>query len=145
MDARELTITIEATGGPGRTCGAWDQVEVGVQVGKAWEQVVPGDVGRLVACVQVTRVDTTAGPRWRGPAAHGPTGDRFLYLVWTGVPAGGGEREMFRRAKLKFATIPPAVLTQALAAGVLRATLSLRGPDGTPTCGSPKDIAWSVP
>ncbi len=137
-----LVVHIVGTGGPGRRSGPYEAVELSVQIGKELAFVVPGDVARFEASVPIERIDGPDGPRWRGKAVHGPTRERFLYLVWTGTPAGQ-PRAMFRRAKLKLDAIPADVLARARETGSLRVTLALTGLDGCPVCATPKRVIWS--
>ena len=139
---RRITVQIVGTGGPGTGCGPHREIEVSVQVGESWEGAVPGDVATFRHAVQIEAVGHPEGPRWRGAAVHGPTRERFLYLVWTGR-MNGGPREMFRRAKLKLDTIPTDVLDRALSSGVVMASLALAMPDGTPVCATPRSLVWT--
>ena len=43
---------------------------------------------------------------FKGPAAHGERGDRFLYLTWGNID-DNGDSDMFRRAKLMLNRIDP--------------------------------------
>jgi hypothetical protein len=140
---RTIAIRIVGRGGPGTRCMSYANVEVSVQVGKAWEGAAPGDVETFDHSVEVEVVGHADGLRWRGAAVHGPTRERFLYLAWTACPEGG-EREMFRRAKLKLATIPADVLARALGTGSLQVTLALRMLDGTPVCATPRSVQWTA-
>jgi hypothetical protein len=141
-ERRKVTVHITGHDGPGTSCGPHTSVEIAVQVAKEWIGAMPGDVATFTHSVDIEVVGHEDGLRWRGPAVHGPTHERFLYLVWTGVI--GSQREMFRRAKLKLATVPTDVLTRALGTGTLRAGLSLRMPDGTPVCATPRSLVWTA-
>ena len=138
-----LLVHIEGSGGPGTRCMAWSAVEVSVQVGKAWVAAAAGDVAVYRHSVPISAVRVGDALRWRGPAVYGPTDDRFLYLVWTGI-SGVGPREMFRRAKLKLTRIPVEVLDSALASGEITVSVPLTACDGTPTCGTPSTVVWRV-
>lgn len=142
-EKRRLTVHIEGIGGPGVACPPHTDIELSVQVGKGWVGGVPGDVERFEHVVQIEAVGHEDGRlRWKGPAVHGPVGERFLYLAWTSTETG--QRAMFRRAKLKLGTVPAAVLARAFETGLLRATLALRMPDGTPVCATPKSLVWTT-
>ncbi len=85
---------------PGRSCGPYRNVHVGVQVGRDPEDLVPGDAREATWVVEVRRVDGD----FRGPAVQGRKGDRFVYLTWGTMT--GGTFSMFRRAKLRLADLP---------------------------------------
>ena len=85
---------------PGRTCGRYDNVHVGLQVGRAPIGLVPADAAEAEWVVEVDTVDGD----FRGPAVQGRRGERFLYLTWGSV--NKGEFEMFRRAKLMLDDVP---------------------------------------
>ena len=68
----------------------------------------------------------------RGPAVFGKKGERFLYLTWGDVGAGGSFAG-FRRAKLMIGDIEPELLAVAARVdGVLVASLSLTDERGGP-------------
>jgi hypothetical protein len=85
---------------PGRTCGPYEDVHVGLQVGRLPDGLVPGDAKEAEWVTELS----TAGGDFRGPAVQGRKGDRFVYLTW------GTYRDatfsMFRRAKLMLADLP---------------------------------------
>ena len=85
---------------PGRRCGPYDDVHVGLQLGQEPYGLVPGDADRAE---WVTDIRTGDGD-WRGPAVHGRRGSRFVYLTW-GTRTGGAFT-MFRRAKLMLDDLP---------------------------------------
>lgn len=85
---------------PGRTCGSYDNVHVGLQVGRDPAHLVPGDAR---AAEWVTDVDT-GNDDFHGPAVQGRRGERFVYLTWGSV--ADGRFSMFRRAKLMLADLP---------------------------------------
>jgi hypothetical protein len=80
-----------------------------------------------------------------GPYVSGRPGERFVYLSW-GQLGDDASFTMFRRAKLWLNAVPPEVLADAVAAGVLVGRLGLRDPKGNPVCASirPPLIEWSV-
>lgn len=138
-----MICTIEATALPGRTCGPYADVEVGVQVRKQAEGVVPADAPTAVWRIEVRR---EPDGDWRGPAVHGVRGERFLYLVWRGRTGPGAPIEMFRRAKLRLDGVPDAVATAAAESGTLVGRLGLTDACGMPLCASvwPDMIRWTV-
>jgi hypothetical protein len=97
-----MRLTIRGHHLPGRRCGPYRDVHVGLQVGRDPADLVPGDADRAE---WVTDVRTEAGD-FRGPAVQGRKGARFVYLTW-----GTYTDEtftMFRRAKLMLADLPSA-------------------------------------
>jgi hypothetical protein len=86
---------------PGRSCGAYDDVHVGLQVGQEPQDLVPGDADGAEWVADVRTVDGD----FRGPAVQGRRGERFVYLTW-GTYADS-TFTMFRRAKLMLADLPP--------------------------------------
>jgi hypothetical protein len=129
---------------PGTTCGPYSGVRVGLQVRK--DVVGIADADRDAAWdTTITVGRDERGLRWRGPAVHGPRGERFFYLVWLGRLDGAPEA-MFRRAKLQLDGIPEAVLAEALATGALTATVPLTDGRGMPRCASvrPPSIVWTA-
>ncbi|MGQ0575588.1 MAG: DUF5990 family protein [Pseudonocardia sp.] len=129
---------------PGRRCGAYENVHVGVQRRAEVVELRPGDAPGVEWTFEV--VATTGGPGpldVRGPFVHGRPGARFLYLSWGTLD--GDTFSMFRRAKLMFDGVDPALLAAARD-GTLTATLPLTLPDGTPVCAAvrPPRIRWSA-
>jgi hypothetical protein len=116
-------------------------VHVGVQVRNDPEQLVRGDAADPRWVVDVAVVDD--GVDFRGPAVHGKRDERFLYLTWGNLGAHGSFVR-FRRAKLLFADIDPAVLAAAIADGELVASISLTDERGGPRCARvrPPAIRW---
>jgi hypothetical protein len=85
---------------PGRTCGPYHDVHVGLQVRRDPHGLVRADADHAE---WVTDIRTGNGD-FRGPAVHGAKGARFVYLTW-GTYATG-TFTMFRRAKLMLADLP---------------------------------------
>lgn len=85
---------------PGRNCGAYEGIHVGLQVGREPEGLIPGDAG---GAEWVTEVRTD-GDDFRGRAVHGRRGERFVYLTWGTFT--DGSFSMFRRAKLMLGDLP---------------------------------------
>ena len=88
---------------PGRRCGPYDDVHVGLQVGRDPQGLVPGDASRAEWVVEIG----TDGGDFRGPAVQGRRGERFVYLTWGTYT--NGTFTMFRRAKLMLGDLPPGV------------------------------------
>ncbi|WAS91979.1 DUF5990 family protein [Nannocystis punicea] len=146
-----MQIRIVGTELPGRRfCNAegdaYDNVHVGLQRGKEPVQLVPGDAVRAELVAEVALVRGDHGLDVRGPFVHGPRGERFLYLTW-GAVGDGGAFAMFRRAKLCFADIDPALLARAADEGRdLEAALALTDDRGGPRCArvKPPAIRWRL-
>jgi hypothetical protein len=85
---------------PGRHCGPYDDVHVGLQVRRDPQGLVPGDAGRAEWVAEIR----TDGGDFRGPAVQGRKGARFVYLTWGTFT--NGSFTMFRRAKLMLADLP---------------------------------------
>ncbi|MGH8861496.1 MAG: DUF5990 family protein [Jatrophihabitantaceae bacterium] len=109
---------------PGRDCGGYRDVHVGLQVGSRPDGLVPGDAAaaRWEADVRVVGNDDERD--FRGPAVHGKRGERFLYLTWGEYD--GREFAMFRRAKVMLADVP--------SADVVVADVDLTDGSGMPCC-----------
>ena len=119
-------------------------VHVAVQVGKDPAGPVRGDADSARWEVDVRAALSENGVDLYGPAIHGKKGERFLYLTWGDVGAGGSF-SMFRRAKLMIADIEPEMLAAAARDdGVLVASLSLTDERGCPRCArvKPPVIRW---
>lgn len=136
-----MLIRIEGTNLPGRTCGEYTDVHVGLQRKK------PGEVDGLVA-------GDTSAPVWTadctvkdmdvlGPHIQGRPGDRFTYLQWTGVD-GSGVHAMFRRAKLMLDAVPAGTWAAAIESGQLTGVVNLTDERGMPRCAAvrPPAIEW---
>ncbi len=85
---------------PGRRCGPYDDVHVGLQVRRNPQGLVPGDADRAEWVAEVR----TDARDFRGPAVQGRKGARFVYLTWGTYT--NGTFTMFRRAKLMLADLP---------------------------------------
>ncbi len=143
---RRVGLRIVASRLPGRTCGLHEAIAVGLQEGKAFTQLVDGDAPAATwdTPLELGRHDDGVLLA-RGPAVHGPRVERFVYLAWLGDL--GGERRMFRRAKLQLDGVPADVLDEVLATGrPLVAELGLTDAKGEPVCASvrPPRVRWSV-
>jgi hypothetical protein len=141
---------IEGVNLPGRHCGAgegYDNVHVGVQRGKEVVDLHPGDAPSARWAFDLADKDLPdGGVDVGGPFAQGRRGDRFVYLSWGTVDAGGGFT-MFRRAKLMLAAVDHSVVAAARRPGArLVGRLGLTGGDGGPRCAAvrPPGIEWSA-
>jgi hypothetical protein len=146
-EPRSIQVCIIGRRLPGRTCGAYTDVTVGLvgKVGRDPTDGVSADVheARWETRVEVREKD--GEPVFRGSAVNGPPGERFLYLTWIGR-VGDAAPAMFRRAKLRLDAVPPEVLAEALRSGVLVGRLQLTAADGMPVCASvrPPSITWAT-
>jgi len=148
---RQLEIVIRGHHLPGRTfrnAGVpIHGVHVGVQIRDEPTDLVPGDAAGAEWHVDVRVVtDDDGGLDLRGPAVHGPRGQRFLYLTWGDVTVDS-PFTMFRRAKLMLGAVDPALVSRALAdGGPLVATVDLTDGYGGPRCArvDAPALVWSV-
>lgn len=144
---RTVVVRIVGRHLPGRTCGSYTEVSVGLarKVGCDPEGGFSADAreARWETTIEVRARDGV--PAFRGPAVNGPPHERFLYLTWIGRK-GRAAPAMFRRAKLRLDAVPAEVLARALRSGVLVARLDLTAADGMPVCASvrPPAIAWAA-
>jgi hypothetical protein len=142
---RTLLVRIVARRLPGRDCGPYREVTVGMahKVGCDPEGGVPADRRTVTWETRVEVRGPNGVPAFRGRAVNGPPRARFLYLTWIGRKGRAGPA-MFRRAKLRLDAVPAEVLALALRSGVLVGTLGLTACDGMPVCASvrPPQIAW---
>ena len=139
MDVRIVGVNL-----PGRSCGGYENIHVGVQRRAEVVDLFAGDVAEAVWDFDL---DATAPDGdLRGPYVQGRRGHRFVYLSWGAVDRSG-TFEMFRRAKLMLGAIDRSVLEAAAQSGHrLEATLGLTGGDGGPRCAAvrPPDINWTA-
>lgn len=142
-----MIVNIEGTDLPGRTCGGYHEVAVGIQRRAEVIDVHPADVEAVAWTFEVATTPTTdGGLDVRGPFVHGRPGNRFLYLSW-GDRGADGTFVMFRRAKLMFDAVTPETLAAAAEAGhALVARLGLTDAQGMPLCAAvrPPKITWSA-
>ncbi len=116
---------------PGRSCGPYDDVHVGLQVRDEPQGLVPGDAERAE---WVTEIHSD-GEDFRGPAVQGRKGDRFVYLTW-GTYTDATFR-MFRRAKIMLGDLPSG-------AEEVTVEVDLTDDRGTPRCARLRDPAIRV-
>jgi len=144
----EVQIRIIGTQLPGRECVGGDNfpgysnVHVGVQRKNRRDELLdlhPGDA----ASAEWTLECSVDGTDVRGPHIQGRPGERFIYLSWGSVD-DDGRFNLFRRAKLMLADVPPDVLAAAAASGTLEGTLGLTDAKGHPLCArlKPPGIHW---
>jgi uncharacterized protein DUF5990 len=147
-----VQIRIEASDLPGASCGpspdqpgGYHNIHVGVQRRnnpREWLGLVPGGAPSATWTMDCTPVPASPGDI-RGPYIQGPPGGRFIYLSW-GTIDESGAFTLFRRAKLWLDAVPPTVLDQAIAGGVLVGRLGLTDRKGNPLCASVRapTIEW---
>ncbi len=132
---------------PGNECAEHKQVRLGLQVRQNVEQDVPGnsEIAKFLMFIELVPGKGEHLLDFRGPAVHGPAGDRFIYLSW-------GERgcetwAMFARAKLKVTGPLNLLAPQALSLQLpVIAEVEMTNARGGPVCGSFKSdvVRWSV-
>ncbi|MFF3696864.1 MULTISPECIES: DUF5990 family protein [unclassified Streptomyces] len=144
-----MLVRIEGSRLPGRECGPEHRnVHVAVQRRDRPTELLgphPGDAPSAEWELEVTATPVEGGWDLRGPCVQGRPGGRFLYLSWGTVDAHG-TFAMFRRAKLLFDGIAPAILASAVEGGLLVGRLGLTDPQGNPLCAAvrPPLIEWSA-
>jgi hypothetical protein len=82
----------------------YDNVHVGIQVGKEPRELVRGDADISWWTIPIEVVARDGGLDFRGTAVQGRPGARFIYLTWGDV-VEDGSFAMFRRAKLMLADL----------------------------------------
>jgi hypothetical protein len=113
----------------------YDNIHVGIQVGKEPRELVRGDAESSSWTVPIEVVTRDAGLDFRGAAVQGKPGARFVYLTWGDV-GDDGSFAMFRRAKLMLADLEPlAASTEQVIARV----------DLTDECGGPRCARLTSP
>ena len=96
---------------------------------------------------ELRRKEDSTPPVFLGPFTFGPPAGRFVYLSWSGVPAGGGARAMFRRIKIPLAGISARLLAELdrTPGAALVATIAGTARDGGPACATvPLVERWRV-
>jgi hypothetical protein len=121
---------------PGRECGRYRDVHVGLQVGSRPDGLVPGDAATARWETEVRVIAQDDGRDFGGPAVHGRRGERFLYLTWGEFD--GRDFAMFRRAKLMLADVPDA--------DEVVADVDLTDDSGMPCCARLHDpvVRWTA-
>ena len=147
-----MKLTVIGTNLPGKTfCqpdgSTLENVCVGIQEGRDAVGLVPGDADSARWETEIRTVTADDGAvDFRGPAVHGVRGERFVYLTW-GNLAAGGTFAMFRRAKLMLNRIDPDLVSRALADDSgLACTVNLTDGRGGPRCArvDPPAISWTL-
>lgn len=148
-----LTIEIQATDFPGRSCGPgpdgqmYEDIHVGLARRSETIELVRGDAPRARWTFDVTiRRDDTGSLDFGGPFIHGTRGARSVGLRW-GTLTEQDAFEVFRGAKLRIADIDPALIEEALKdERHLIARIGLTDHHGHPVCATvrPPDVAWST-
>ena len=141
-----MIVEVRGTNLPGRRFDGYENVHVGVQWKSDVVDLVAGDAEAATWTFEVAVRDGEPVD-FGGPYVHGKKGDRFLYLSWGTVAAGGGGFTMFRRAKLMLAAVDPGLVEEADQPGArLVCRLGLTGGDGGPVCAArrPPHVAWSA-
>ncbi|WP_405897632.1 DUF5990 family protein [Streptomyces sp. NBC_00727] len=149
-----LIVHIEGSRLPGRVCPAgpgfpgYENVHIGVQRKDRPGELLgptPGDAPEARWTLECTAAATEDGAVVRGPYVQNRLGGCFVYLSW-GTVDEDGLFSMFRRAKLMFADVDPAVLAAAVRSGNLTARLPLSDAEGRPRCARvrPPAIEWSA-
>lgn len=119
-----MLIRIEASQLPGREWGqapgfpGCRNIHVGVQRRERCEEFLdlqPGDAAAATRALEATARATASGWDLRGPYVQGRPGGRFICLSWGTVD--DGVFTTFRRGKLWFNGITPAVLYTAVEQG----------------------------
>ena len=134
-----MLLQIEGYHLPGRTWRSsdhyYDNVHVGIQVGKEPRELVRGDAETSSWTIPIEVVTREGEIDFRGAAVHGRRGDRFVYLIWGDV-GQDGSFAMFRRAKLMLADL--ALLAATADTVIARVDLT----DG---CGGPRCARLRAP
>jgi hypothetical protein len=109
----------------------YDNVHVGIQVGKEPRDLVPADAETSSWTIPVDVVAREGGLDFRGAAVQGRPGARFVYLTWGDVDEEGSFT-MFRRAKLILADLESLITGDTDRTVV--ATVDLTDDCGGPRC-----------
>ncbi|WP_146221061.1 DUF5990 family protein [Mycolicibacterium moriokaense] len=109
----------------------FDNVHVGIQVGKEPRELVRGDADTSSWTIPIEDVSRDDELDFRGAAVQGRRGSRFVYLTW-GDLAEDGSFTMFRRAKLTLADLAPLITGDT--GQTIVATVDLTDDCGGPRC-----------
>jgi hypothetical protein len=141
-----MLLRIVGTDPPGRDCGPWHNVHVGIQARREPDQLVPADTDPIVVEAAIDIVERDDGDvDFRGPCVHGGRGDRFVYLTWGEIDPEG-TFTMFRRAKLMLDALDAATIGSLEGSeATLEARLRLSDDNGLPRCAAvrPPAISWT--
>jgi Family of unknown function (DUF5990) len=116
----------------------YDNVHVGIQVGKEPRELVRGDAEMSSWTIPIDVITRDGKLDFRGAAVQGRPGDRFIYLTWGDV-GDDGTFGMFRRAKLMLADLEPFA-----GAEQVMARIDLTDECGGPTCARLKPPALTL-
>ena len=132
-----MRLLIEGHNLPGRSCGTYEDIHVGVQVRRDPTGLVPADAPTAHWEVDVDVVEREGEVDFHGPAVQGRRGERFVYLTWGA--GGSASFTMFRRAKLMLSDVPDPK------APVVTARVDLTDDKGMPRCARlrPPALTWS--
>lgn len=143
METSTFTLKLILTEFPGMTCGplnsfgdpSYTNVHLAGQVGKEHQILARGDSAGIEHSMEIPLRAKETGFEYGGPLVNGITGEKFVYLAWGAVYAGGVQ--MFRRMKIR---LPYPALP-----GSKSATLILTDKRGEPVCATvkPPNILWS--
>lgn len=138
----EVVVEIRGIDLPGRSCGPYEGIRVGLRSDSGTASPVPGDAAsaRWEALVRVRRGKD--GYDFTGESVRGRRGERFLALGWL-----DRDDHLFRAAKLPLTAVDPDVVRQALARDRrLVATVRLTDEEGLPRCATVKapNVVWSA-
>jgi hypothetical protein len=133
-----MELVIRGVDLPGRDCLPGVDLHVALQVGREPAGLVPADAPSAEWRTELRLVERDGVADVRGPAVQGPKGDRFVYLTWGHVAAGGGFT-MVRRAKLVLAPV------LGSAARAAEATVRLTDEKGHPRTArvKPPAVTWT--
>jgi len=109
----------------------YDNVHVGIQVGKNPHDLVRADAKTSSWAVPIDVVTRGGALDFRGPAVQGRPGARFVYLTWGNI-GDDGSFTMFRRAKLMLVDVEELVAAAGDEARVIARV------DLTDDCGGPR-------
>lgn len=143
---QELTIQLICRDFPGSAFDGRDPIFVGVQKDREILEVTPGNSDEKVFQIPVlVNTGKNGEPNFLGPYVFGPTGDKFLYLVWfsgeTRLPS------LFRRAKIKLDVLTWDQIHSAVdRRQALVAQIKMTDKKGGPVCASLRgeQIRWAL-
>jgi len=121
-----MRLVIEGTNLPGRTCGSYSDIHVGVQLRQEPVELVAANAPKARWEVDLELLERDGERDFRGPAVQGRRGERFVYLTWGEVR--DGTFSMFRRAKLMLDEAPRS------ADEIVTARVDLTDECGMPRC-----------
>ncbi|MCC6455878.1 MAG: hypothetical protein IT328_13080 [Caldilineaceae bacterium] len=144
MSMQNVSITLVCTHFPGRSFDGYDDLQVGLQVGRgqaySLEGRVPGDSteARFTVALQARRrAEGTVD--FSGPLVQGKPGEHFLYLTWI---SAAHPQNPLRRVKVPLWQLS----WDDLQNGQIVAHLHMTGTDGGPLAATPKlpYLRWEI-